>query len=646
MTITDDRPPARIFDSGTFPLSGWDPKAYLTYGRDAVMDMVPDLCRAPWLAVDIETEGLGVLARNVKVVTIATPTHAVLYDPRDPAQLEAVRDIFLAVPELVFHGSTFDVPPLAHIGVLTEDDARKVSDTLIWARLADPDDRGDRSLANATRRYLGMEVQDGVAARARNLKMTKSEYFLRVDLNSPAYRWDAASDGIATARLRSLVRRAALERTTTGHPFTVYGVTGAEAERLVDREQRINRMTLKRTIKGLRWDPEYLDAYRETKGADLARWETELEAHDIRPTNAADLTAFLERTGGLPADWPRTDTGKLSGEKANLEKLDHPLAKTFLTHKGTLKTVKDYLAKVADLADSNGRIHPEINILGGKATGRMSIGNPPLQQFDAQARGIILADEGDALSSIDWSQAEPVIAANVAGDTAVLERYENDALPAKERDAYLGISEFAGISRSQAKVVLLAQMYGEGLLTLAKDLGLITAAEAGLIRKTCDDHDLYPGDAAERLGVTGFFRAVAVRDMVFRAMPRTADLIKKLKGIGREHRAIFTMSGRILPIPMSNYRGKWGPQAHKTVNYFVQGSQYDLLAETLIRVEEAGLGDAVYLAMHDELVVSTSAAHDIEQIMRTPPERLIWMAGRVPVLRTDRADLGERWAKC
>jgi hypothetical protein len=85
---------------------------------------------------------------------------------------------------------------------------------------------------------------------------------------------------------------------------------------------------------------------------------------------------------------------------------------------------------------------------------------------------------------------------------------------------------------------------------------------------------------------------------------------------------------------------------HKTVNYFVQGSQYDLLAETLIRIKEAGLAKAIYIAMHDELVVSKSAAHDVQQIMRTPPERLIWMSGRVPVLRTDIADLGERWAKC
>jgi DNA polymerase-1 len=647
MTLTDDRPPARILEGGTFPLPGF-PGCELTYGHDAVIQEAQRLWayKPSWLAVDIETEGLGVLARHVKVVTVATTDHAILFDPRDPAQFAALRNVFFRVPELVFHNSPFDVPPLAHIGVLTVDDARKVTDTLIWARLANPDERGTNSLAMTTRRYLGIQAEDGVTARARGLGMTKSEYFLRIDLNSPAYRWDAASDGIATARLKDVVRRAALTRITTGHPFSVYGVTGDEAERLVDREQRINRMMLARTIKGFRWDPEYLDAYRDARASDMARWESELEAAGIRPGVATDLTAYLERIGELPMDWPRTETGQLSGAKDNLKKLTHPLARTFLAHKTALKTDKDYLSKVKDLADASGRIHPVVNIFGAAATGRMSYGDPPLQQFDKQARGILLFDEGDAGTSIDWSQIEPVTAANIAGDTGVLTRYEDDTLPAKERDAYLGIADFAGITRDQAKVVLLAQMYGEGLLKLAMDLGLITTGEAALIRKACDDHDLYPADAAERLSIAGFARAVAIKDMVFKAMPETARLIKKLKDIGREHRVVFTLSGRILPIPMASYRGQYGPMTHKAVNYFVQGSAYDLLAETLIRVDEAGLADAVYLAMHDELVVSTSAAHDIEQIMRTPPERLVWMAGRVPVLRTDRADLGERWAKC
>lgn len=62
-------------------------------------------------------------------------------------------------------------------------------------------------------------------------------------------------------------------------------------------------------------------------------------------------------------------------------------------------------------------------------------------------------------------------------------------------------------------------------------------------------------------------------------------------------------------------------------------------------MDEAGLGDAVYLAMHDELVVSTEAAEDVRKIMQEPPTRLIEIAQRTPVLRTDMLDLGDRWAE-
>lgn len=643
-----DRPPARIWEPGTFPLPGF-PGCVLTYGHDAVLADVPEILSQPYVGVDIESEGLHALGRRIKVITIATTTHAWLFDPRDPAQYAALQRILSgpdAVAELVFHQSAFDVAPIAYNHLMTEADAWRVSDTLMWARLADPDERGDRKLVTCAARYLGMDGEDGVTKRARTLGMTKSEYFLRVDLNSPAYRWDAASDGVATARLRDVVRNAAYRRLTTGHPFSLNGVTGEEAWRLVDREQILNRMFLARTVRGLRWDPEYLDDYRDRQARDIAAWEAELEKHAVRPTNSADLMKYLDGIGAIPAGWPRTGTGLLSGAKDYVEKLDHPLAQVFLKHKTTTKVDKDYLSKVADLADDRGRVHPAVNVLGAASTGRMSYSDPPFQQFDGKARGIILADEGDSLTSIDWSQIEPVTAANIAGDHGVLARYEDASLPDKERDAYLGIAQFAGITRSEAKVVLLAQMYGEGLVKLAADLGVITSMEAGLIKVYQDENDCYPDEAAKALGIAGMAAAVATRDTVFNAMPETKRLIKKLKDIGREHRVVFTVSGRILPIPMAAYRGKWGVQAHKAVNYFVQGSAYDLLAEALIRVHEAGLSDAVYLAMHDELVVSTAAAHDVQAIMATPPERLCWLAKRTPVLRTDMAHLGERWAKC
>jgi DNA polymerase-1 len=48
--------------------------------------------------------------------------------------------------------------------------------------------------------------------------------------------------------------------------------------------------------------------------------------------------------------------------------------------------------------------------------------------------------------------------------------------------------------------------------------------------------------------------------------------------------------------------------------------------------------------MHDELVISTAVAQEVQQIMRTPPAALCRLAKRTPVLHTDRNDLGERWA--
>ena len=85
-------------------------------------------------------------------------------------------------------------------------------------------------------------------------------------------------------------------------------------------------------------------------------------------------------------------------------------------------------------------------------------------------------------------------------------------------------------------------------------------------------------------------------------------------------------------------------QVHKGTNYFVQGSAYDLLAESMFEMERQGLGDALYFAMHDELVIDHAAAHDVRKIMETPPARLIQLAKRTPILRTDVAHLGERWA--
>lgn len=654
--ITLDRPPARIANPGVTRLPSL--QASFMIGRECLAEAVPEIMRtAPGLlAVDVESDGKDGRARYmVKAVIIANSERSWVFDPRDPAQFQMIRRILNEGNyRLAYHNSPFDVPILHAIGLLDISSVWKTVDTLIWARLAEPDEKARKGLGNAAAKYLGIALTDPLPAMLKALVISKAVWYATKDLDIPAYRIMAATDAILTHRLVPAVRKAAYNRLTEGHPFSNYGLKGSEADDLVDREQIINRIWLRRTCKGYAVDPEYLDRYLDKTTAELRDIERELEAIDIRPGNANDLTAWLDAQGLLPAKYPRTDkTNKPSGAKDNLATLAHPIAEKFVTWKEHTHIINDYLNKVMDAADPDGRIHSGVNLLGA-ATGRMSIsGDAPLHQFSEGARGIILADNWadcaplthavtdpcncanpKGMVSIDWSQIEPVITANIAGDMKAVEYYEQG------NKFYDALVEFGGIKYKAAKTSLLAQLYGEGIDKLATDLRISKSEAEQII------------------------------EMIWGVLPGTRKLVDKawkggkLQAIAQEYKLIFTLSGRIVPIPSGmwpcwrkhenqtqingcgqcNNKGlKFSVATHKGVNYFVQGSAYDLLADACVEIENQGLADALYLPMHDELVVDHEAAHDIRKIMETPPPRLIQLAKRVPILRTDMAHLGERW---
>lgn len=616
MDPSPNRTPVKPAFEGTGLIQNSGRDLWYTVGRDHVKDALREILmsRAP-IAVDIETEGVGAAALNLKTVTFGVADHAVICDPRDPPQRELIVKSLAFARELLFWNSTFDVPNLSRNELFSEAQCEKVTDGLLYARLAEPDELVKKSLTESWERYLGNGDDVNVAEEGRAVRRvmgvrTKQEMFKVLDLHMPFFIFGAALDVARTAALTPRVRRAAYESLTCGHPYDEEAVRGDAAWTLVEREQRLNRLFLRRSVKGLRVDFEFLDAYRDENQNAINEATDILIKNGVAPTNANTLFPVLEELDAIPGDHPRTKTGKLSATADHLEALDHPLAQAFVRRKKLVKNDEDYLAKVVELASSSGRIHPEVKLLGA-TTGRTSMGTPPLQQFPEPARGIVLADVGDELTSIDWSQIEPVIAANLAGEKEVVARYEDASVKA---DLYLPVAEKAGISRKQAKTVLLGVLYGLGGAKLAAGLGC-TVEEA-----------------------------IEIRDSVFEAMPRVRSWVRGLRNDAEKHMKIITLSGRILPIPMSNWEGRRSVATHKGINYTVQGSAYDLLAETLISIEDAGLGDNVYLSMHDELIVSTSAATDIRKIMETPPGRLCEFAERVPILRTDRLDLGTRWA--
>jgi DNA polymerase I len=664
MLYTDT--PARIISPGTYPFAPHIGGVY-TVGHDFVQSAMASVFeRTHDVKADIETFGLGTAARRIKSVAIGDKLHSVVFDPRDPYQEHLARKAFAQARTITFHNSPFDVPNLYLNGLVRLADVAKIVDTLLWARLSDPGERVPKSLEAACDRYLKTGPGGEIARAFKALGLNKVDGFRLFDLDRPIYLQGAASDVLLTAQLEPVIKAAALARITTGHPYGRQGVQGAEADALLWREQRINRVLLARTCRGMRVDFDYLDQYREKNALAVAEAEEALHAAGVKPGDGQSLARVLDERGEIPPNHPRTPkTNKLQMTAKTMSEISSPLARQFIRHGKISKVDSDYLQKCIDLS-INGRVHPQTNLLAA-ATGRASMNEPPLHQFSDRgdedidgfridsARAILMFDEGDEGTSIDLSQGEPITVANMARDWPIVEAYESGVsdvytelgvktgmLPVGTTTAMCEAKTPLGLKlkkiRKVLKIVVLAQLYGEGLAKLTADLGLdpgpYTAVDEDEARWR---HDLKIGTIIPR-----YAAAKAIRDQVYAAWPAVARFVRKLKELSKRNRCLPSVSGRVLMIPS----GRFGVETHKGVNYTCQGGQYDLLADAMIRIIEAGLGEAIYLTMHDELIVSTSAAHDIRRILETPAERLtFWAGGRVPILRTDMADLGKSWGE-
>ena len=572
-------------------------------GDQAVRNVVRMAAEAGTVSVDLESQGLAELAFRVKVGIVSTDRHACVLDATNPIHKLAFRDALRAARRLIFQNSAFDVPPLVTNGLMDLADIDKIFDTLVCARMALTGFGARRGLGDLEKRYLSGQLRsdskDRFGAWAKVNGLTKSEAFAKAGYAHPVYLAYAGWDGVLTSMIEPHVIKDA-RRQLTDHPFGRYGADAEIADYLIEREQRVNRVMLRRSARGLAIDPERLEREQERLRARMNVLADELEEFGVKdPSNRNQLAAVLEAADALGEDYPHTKTGKVSTAKEHLDAVQHPSAVAFREHDQhrRLFTYLEHARLVAERTD--GRIHPQVNVLHAR-TGRTSYSNPELHQFIADARTVVTKDdEHSGMVSIDWSSIEPVTIANLAGDIGPIERFE-----AGEK-LYDVVSATAGVSYKVAKTVLLGSLYGLGIRSLAARLGV--------------EKD----------------EAKAIQAQVFEAMPRTRRMVGWAAAWSEEVGQTWTVSGRIIDVDRD--------AGYKGVNYCVQGSAYDVLAETVVGIDDAGLADHLYLTLHDECVVSEEAAHEVRQIMQRPPDRLCELAGRVPKLRTDAAYLGDRW---
>jgi DNA polymerase-1 len=483
----------------------------------------------------------------------------------------------------------------------------KVTDTLVSARLAHPGERVSKGLGDCCSRYLGGHYSVWKASLERGFraatKKTKAQMFKELGLSSPAYVAYSAFDVIMTARLAEIMPQAIDDRISAS-PM----LAPADPSYLIEREQTINRMLLHRMSVGIEIDLDVVDEIKAEMWAVVKRADQELNRWGIdvelsRELIKRDALRVLDELGALGPRWPRVQSGAPSADKRYLERISHPIAGALKLRSQADRFASDYADKLVTLAGHDGRIHPQVGVLAA-VSGRMSVNDPPLQQFPPSVRRMMRFDEPQ--TSLDWSSIEPVFIANAAGEAELVAEYELG------RDLYLPVAEAAGVPRKVAKVVLLAQLYGQSVPSLAGALG-----------RSEDDTQL-------------------IVTTVMSRMPKIKRVISRIKSACNVIGLVQTVSGRVLPIAR-DVRSAKGYMGYLGVNYYVQGSCYDLLAEALYEMHQRGLGDALGMAVHDELVVATEAATEIQSIMHTAPAALTELAGRVPLLRTGRVDMGHHW---
>ncbi|MFZ2241114.1 MAG: DNA polymerase, partial [Gordonia amarae] len=389
------------------------------------------------------------------------------------------------------------------------------------------------------------------------------------------------------------------------------------AERLVADIQRVNAIVLARTARGYAVDRDYLDRFLREHGAAWQAAHRRLQEMGVRPGQGFDIITALDQRGELPPNWPRTEGGRLSADKKAMERLEKiqgdnksPMIAAHQEWSEYKKTF-GYVSKVLENAAVTGRAHPEFNILGASATGRMSCSSPELQQFTDAARGVIVADDDDEWVSVDWKSIEPVVMATAAGDGDFLSAMRAGA------DPYEPIGEMVGIGRKPAKQLMLSNLYGSG----------VTSAAA--------HHSLTEEKVAET------FAALRAE------LPVIYRLIDALKTQSVARSYVTTLAGRVLNQDM------WLPAEQRTVtksyvapNHFCQGSALDVMHHSILALDDLGLSDRIHLWLHDELVADKSIEAALVEVMSTPPPFLAEAAARngiAPFLAVDANDLGRYW---
>lgn len=552
------------------------------------------------LGLDTETTGLNVYGRDFACRLVQFGNEDTAYVLRADLFAKAIVRALRQPRFFTVHNAAFDLQVIDRaFGVTIEELGPRVFDTRIFAHLLDPRQRHEGGtglgLKELSEIYIDPEAPDtqkGLHAVFRTDYKAKIEDGWRViDVDHPVYVRYAGLDPILArllfAELAPLVR-------------------DLDLNHLSKFEHHLQTLLAMMQRKGFLLDVPYVEHLKD----DLAR-EAEAEAKKAARYGVANVNSTAQVAAALVAMGEdlteTTPSGALKVDKSVLTALadldlqwerigardPNPLADAVLHSKRAAKWGESYVQAFLDLRDVDDRLHPMIGGLQAR-TARMSISKPPLQQLpsgDWKIRRAMIADPGQLIIAADYQAVEMRVLAALAEEPAMIRAILDGldlhsftaamiaGVPIEDFIAQIDAGDkVAKALRKLAKAVGFGKVYGGGATTIQRQTG------ADMVRVR---------------------EALAGYDRAFPGIKRYSKRLQSRAEYGKKE--VVTVSGRHLPLDRD--------RLYAATNYVVQSTSRDLLAQAIVDIFDAGMGDHLLLPVHDELIAQAPAP-DAEEVIR------------------------------
>lgn len=575
-----------------------DHAAYETIRDTAALEpWISKIYERGYVAIDTETTSLNEMVAELVGVSLCVEPGIACYIPLAHTDGEDSGDLFgeaqLAEGQIALEDAlallkpVLEDPSILKIGqnlkydmkVLARNDIHlnTIDDTMLISYAQSSGEQGGHGMDTLSERHLNhkpIPIKDLIGTGKSQVTFDK----VAIEKAAPY----AAEDADITLRLWKLLKPTLV----TNRAVTVYETL----------ERPLSPILRDMEMNGIKVDRDMLSRLSNGFSQKMAELEDEiyeLAGEKFNVGSPKQLGEILFDKMSMPGG-KQTKTGAWGTGADVLEDLamTHDLPRRILDWRSVSKLKSTYTDSLqTHINAETGRVHTSFS-MASTSTGRLASSEPNVQNIPVrteegrQIREAFIAEPGNVLVSLDYSQIELRILAHMAGIDSLKQAFaEGQDIHAATASEMFGVSldDMTPEIRRQAKAINFGVIYGISGHGLGRNLRIPR------------------GEAQEFINT------------YFEKFPGIKDYMNDMKARAKTDGYVESLFGRRIHTPGINSKGPMRAYSERAaINAPIQGTAADVIRRAMIRVpaalKDAGLSARMLLQVHDELIFETAQA--------------------------------------